>query len=113
MVNIRVLKEVEKRLASRYNSVRSSHEIDTIGTAVYEFAKYIEESPALKNLADSLFTLEESPSVAEWEARGGKGLGGRFDPPTERNKKARLCWEMISGWYQDMREGKGNITVGI
>lgn len=113
VANIRVLKEVEKRLASRYNHVRSCCEIDTIGTAVYEFTKYVFGTPVLKELADSLYALEESPTLEEWKAKGGRGLGGRSQLPTQREKKARLCWEMISGWYEDMENGEGDISIGI
>lgn len=106
MANVKVLKEVEKRLASRYNSIRANHRIDAIGTAVHEFIAYIEATPILKDMASALLLFEDGPSYEEWVA----ARRGRLEPPIERNKKARLCYEMLSGWYWDIKEEKGNLA---
>jgi len=70
VANVMVIKEIEKRLASRYNSIRANHRIDAIGTAVHEFIAYIETTPVLEDMSSALLLLEDGPPYKEWVASG-------------------------------------------
>lgn len=110
MANLRVLKDTEKKLVNLYNGVRSSHSSDTIGTAVHGFIQYIVNNPILKDIVRSLVIQEEGPSLVELQ---NQSRGRRLEPPVERNKKARLCYEMLSDLYRQQAEEKGNFTDGL
>jgi hypothetical protein len=97
MANLKVLKEVEKKLAKRYNTIQTSYADDTISTGVFGLIELVENTPVLKELAGELLTLKDGPTVAGWRETEKKHSW--LQPPVERDSKARLCYEFLAEWY--------------
>lgn len=110
MANLEVLKEVEKKLARRYQAVQVSYTHQTIGTAVHGLIEAIQTTPTLKQVAERIYAIEEGPTVEEWEKTA---RGGWLAPPVERNKKARLGYELLSKLYENIGETGRDFIMGI
>lgn len=110
MTNLKALKEVEKKLARRYNKIRSASGYEPIGTEVLGLIELVLNTPILKEIADRLFVLEDGPTLNEWR---NANRGGWLKIPVQRNKKARLGYEMLAEFYDHLDEPNFDFNMGI
>lgn len=110
MANLQELKQAEKKLARRSNKVQTSSGYEPIGTAVLGLIEAVQNSPVLKEIAVQLYVIEDGPSVAEWESTS---QGGWLIAPVQRNKKARLCYEILSSYLVRVGDPEYDFNRGI
>jgi predicted nucleotide-binding protein len=110
MASLQAIKEAEKKLARRWNKVQTSSGYEPIGTAILGLIEAVQSSSVLKEIAERLYVIEDNPSVEEWEKTN---WGGWLTPPVQRNKKARLCYEILNLLYNQMGESGNDFTQGI
>lgn len=104
------LRLVENKMSDRFKKIQEARTFDTIGAAVHGFTELIQTTPLLKQLAEELFVAEEGPTVAEWEEMN---LGHRVQIPVERNKRARLGYEILTDLYDQFGEEGQDFRLGI
>ncbi|MBU2688673.1 MAG: TIR domain-containing protein [Actinobacteria bacterium] len=87
-----VVEEAKAELESRYGIIQSATGYMAVTTAVHGFGEVLLASDVLKGSADRLLADAEGPSLDEWEA---SQRGGWLRLPVQRNKKARLGYEIL------------------
>lgn len=110
MTNLKSLEEARKKLSGRYQKVDIANTAESIGTAVHGIIDLVENNPVLKQTAEHIYVLEEGPTLQEWMERYE---GQRLIPPIERNKKARLGYEILTDLYGRMGEDDLAFNRGI
>jgi predicted nucleotide-binding protein len=110
MTNLKALKEVEKKLARRYNKIQSASGYEPIGTEVLGLIELVLNTPILKETADRLYILEDGPTFDEWK---NANRGGWLKGPVQRNKKARLCYEMLARFCDHIEEPNFDFNMEI
>lgn len=110
MSNRKTLEEAKNKLSSRYQKVGIANTAESIGTAVHGIIDLVENNPVLKQTAENIYVLEEGPSVQEWVERY---QGQKLIPPIERNKKARLSYEILTDLYGRLGEDDRAFNRGI
>jgi len=110
MTNLKSLEEARKKFSGRYQKVEIANTAESIGTAVHGIIDLVENDPVLKQTAEHIYVLEEGPSVQEWMERY---QGHKLIPPIERNKKARLGYEILTDLYGRLGEDDRAFNCGI